>query len=102
MAGRADLVNEALEASVPLQYPEDVVESMRSGFYNLIAPPACQSQLLQHSSLCYNSTKHSLYIQLPKSHKLFVQYSIFTGLQYTTKDFGSIKNCSQICQGGFC
>lgn len=30
MASRAELVNEALEASVPLQYPEDVVESMRS------------------------------------------------------------------------
>ncbi len=29
MANRAELVNEALEASVPLQYPEDVVESMR-------------------------------------------------------------------------
>lgn len=29
MADRAELVNEALDASVPLQYPEDVVESMR-------------------------------------------------------------------------
>ena len=29
MAGRAELVNEALEVSVPLQYPEAVVESMR-------------------------------------------------------------------------
>lgn len=34
MANRAELVNEALEASVPLQYPEDVVESMR---YSLLA-----------------------------------------------------------------
>ena len=33
MASRAELVNEALEASVPLQYPEDVVESMRLGPY---------------------------------------------------------------------
>ena len=29
MASRAELVNGALEAAVPLQYPEDVVEAMR-------------------------------------------------------------------------
>ena len=66
MASRAELVNEALEASVPLQYPEDVVESMRSGScIYLITPSACRSELLQHSSLIYNSTKHSLYTLLP-------------------------------------
>lgn len=46
MASRAELVNEALEASVPLQYPEDVVESMRSGSCTFIAMIACQAKLL--------------------------------------------------------
>lgn len=45
MASRAELVNEALEASVPLQYPEDVVESMRSGSCTFIAVIACQANL---------------------------------------------------------
>ncbi len=31
MTDRAELVNGALDAAVPLQYPEDVVESMRWG-----------------------------------------------------------------------